>query len=299
MNISAKHVMLKLANTTDRLKPISKDEQIVLKRILTETLYDIQETCKMHNITTMAAYGTALGAYRHRGFIPWDDDADICIMRHDWEKLRDNFELIFKGKYCLEAPQYGGRDTQMTWGKIYIPNTRYVEILNEGTPYNKGIFIDVFVIDALSDNLLIRKMDIFIAKYLKSVINSILYYKYPGKTLQEYMSSSISTSLYFKCRRFLGFLFSFKSHREWCDIYDKFVSRHRDTTLTISNYSGIITPIEEWFPIKKITFETIQINVPNNIEKYLERAYGKNYMKLPSKENREQHFCIEMNFDSK
>ena len=43
-------------------------------------------------------------------------------------------------------------------------------------------------------------------------------------------------------------------------------------------------------------FEDIQINVPNNIEKYLERAYGKNYMQLPPKEKREQHFCVELDF---
>ena len=89
-------------------------------------------------------------------------------------------------------------------------------------------------------------------------------------------------------------MMSFKSHKEWCDIYDKYVSRHKDKKYTISDYHDIITPADEWLPAKKIKFEDIQINVPNNIEKYLERAYGDTYMELPPVENREQHFCIEI-----
>ena len=103
-------------------------------------------------------------------------------------------------------------------------------------------------------------------------------------------------TFYFRFRQLLGFLMSFKSHKEWCDIYDKFVSRHKNKKFTISDYLDIITPADEWLPAKKIRFEDIQINVPNNIEKYLERAYGNTYMELPPIENREQHFCIEIDF---
>lgn len=296
MKVNAKNIMLEIANKTGKLKPISNGDRIKLKRILLDMIYDIQTACENHGITIMAAYGTALGAYRHNGFIPWDDDADFCILREEWEMLRDNFDSIFNGKYILEAPQYGTHDTQMTWGKIYLPGTTYVEIFNEGTPYNKGIFIDVFVVDSLAENKLISKTDVCIAKLMKFAINSLKFYKYSGRTLNKFMSFSVSTFIYFNLRKCLGFLMSFKSHKEWCDIYDKFVSRHRNTINTISNYSGIITPLSEWLPAQKMQFENIKINVPNNIELYLERAYGKNYMKLPPEEKREQHFCIELDF---
>lgn len=296
MSTSAKHVMLDIANKTGNLKPIVGDNKKALVKILTSMIYDIQTVCEANGITIMASYGTALGAYRHNGFIPWDDDADVCLLRHDWERLRDNFDSLFQGKYILEAPQYGSRDTQMTWGKIYLPGTKYVEIFNEGTPYNKGVFLDVFVIDNLSDNSIVRAIDIFVAKYLKSAINSMAYFKYPGKNLTLFMSSSLTTKIYFYLRKLLGALMSIRSHKVWCDTYDKYVSRHKNTKLTISDYNDIITPADEWLPVKKIQFEDIQINVPNNIEKYLERAYGKNYMQLPPEEKREQHFCIELDF---
>ena len=296
MNINAKYVMLDIANKTGNLKPIVEKDRKTLVKILTNMIYDIQTVCEANGITIMASYGTALGAYRHKGFIPWDDDADICMLRHDWEKLRDNFETLFQGKYILEAPLYGIHDTQMTWGKIYLPETKYVEIFNEGAPYNKGVFLDVFVIDYLSDNSFVRSVDMFIAKHLKSAINSIAYYKYAGKNLTLFMSSTFGTKIYFNLRKLLGVMMSIRSHKAWCDTYDKFVSRHKNTKFTISNYSGIITPASEWLPAKKMQFEDIQINVPNNIEKYLERAYGKNYMQLPPKEKREQHFCVELDF---
>lgn len=294
MNINAKYVMLDIANKTGNLKPIGEEDRKELVRILTRMIYDIQTVCESSGITIMASYGTALGAYRHKGFIPWDDDADVCILRSDWEKLRDNFDALFDGKYVLEAPQYGSHDTQMTWGKIYLPGTKYVEIFNEGTPYNKGVFLDVFVIDNLSDNKLIRSIDMFIAKHLKSAINSMTYFKYPGNNLSLFMSYTWSTKIYYHLRKLLGAMLSFRSHKAWCDTYDKFVSRHKNSQLTISNYSGIITPADEWLPAKKIQFEDIMINVPNNIEKYLERAYGKNYMQLPPEDKREQHFCVEL-----
>ena len=123
--------MLDIANKTGNLKPIVEKDRKTLVKILTNMIYDIQTVCEANGITIMASYGTALGAYRHKGFIPWDDDADICMLRHDWEKLRDNFETLFQGKYILEAPLFGIHDTQMTWGKIYLPETKYVEIFNE------------------------------------------------------------------------------------------------------------------------------------------------------------------------
>lgn len=296
MKTNAKYLMLDFANKTGKIKPINDEQQKYLHRILTTMISDIQAVCDKNGISLMAAYGTALGAYRHKGFIPWDDDADVCVIRKDWEKLRDNFDSYFKGKYILEAPQYGKNDTQMTWGKIYIPDTKFVEIFNEGTPYNKGIFLDVFVMDFLSDNLIVRRIDLYIAKFLRSAINSITYYRYPGNSLTQFMTSTKNMKFYFRMRQLLGLMMSFKTHREWCDIYDKFVSRHKKQA-RIGDYQVAIMSENEWLlPVKKIKFEDIQINVPNNIEKYLERIYGKTYMELPPIENREQHFCIEIDF---
>lgn len=296
MKKSAKYLMLDFANRSGKLKPIGEEERLQLQRILTNMILDVQTVCENNGITVMAAYGTALGAYRHHGFIPWDDDADLCMTRSDWEKFRDNFNALFNDKYILEASQYGSHDTQMTWAKMYLPQTKFVEIFNECTPYSKGIFLDIFVIDSISDNVVVRKLDMFVAKYLKFAINSMAYYTYPGKYLKMFMKSTNKMKLYFRIRQIVGFIMSVRSHKQWCDTYDKFVSRHKNTKMTISDYTDIITPVEEWLPAKKIAFGDIMINVPQNIEKYLERAYGPSYMQLPPEDKREQHFCIELDF---
>lgn len=288
--------MLDFANRTGQLKPIGEIERQQLQRVLTNMVLDIQTVCENNGITVMAAYGTALGAYRHQGFIPWDDDADLCMTRSDWEKFRDNFDELFKGDYILEAPQYGKQDTQMTWGKIYLPRTKYVEIFNENTPYNKGIFVDIFIIDYLSDNRYVRMFDTFITQSLSFAINSISYYKYQGETLKAFRASTKEVRSYFRLRRVVGFIMSIRSHKAWCDTYDRYISRHKNTKLTKIHCTDRPIPADVWLPVKKTQFVDISMNVPHSIEKYLERMYGESYMQLPPEEKREQHFCIELDF---
>lgn len=296
MRIKAKYYMLEAVNKTNLLKPIKGDEAKRLKEVLTMMLDDFQQRCANNNITPFLVYGSALGAYRHKGFIPWDDDVDVAMTREDWEKLKTIFKDVFTDKYELEGPNFDGKDSSTAWGKLFLKGTRYVELMNINTPYRKGLFIDIFIIDGLSDNVFVRKIDYYIARVARFIANSMPYCQYPSTLMTEVMSASMETKCYLLFRKTLGFLFSWVSHKTWLSIYDKFISRHRKTKLTIMNYDDAITERDIWFPVKKIPFENIMANVPNDIEGYLEMAFGKSYMKLPPEREREQHFCVELDF---
>lgn len=296
MKIKAKYYLLDAANRSGKLVPVEGEKSKRLKRVLTRMLDDFQTRCENNGITPFLVYGSALGAYRHKGFIPWDDDVDVAMTREDWNNLKTIFDDVFSDKYDLEGPNYGDKDSCGAWGKVFLKGTKYVELLNLNTPYNKGFFLDIFIIDGLSDNVLIRSFDYFVARIMRFIGNSMMYYQYPSDLMDELMAVSWQTKLYLFSRKFIGFLFSWVSHMKWISLYDNFISRHDKSMYTIMNYDDAITVRGAWFPVKKVPFENIMANVPCKITDYLESAFGISYMELPPEEQREQHFCVELDF---
>lgn len=296
MQLKAKFHVLEAVNRSKMLMPVSGEKAKKLKQMLTMILDDFQTRCETIGVTPFLVYGSALGALRHGGFIPWDDDVDVAITREDWNVLKQNFDKVFSDKYDLEGPDYKGKDSFSAWGKVFLKNTRYVELFNVNTPYNKGIFIDIFIIDGLSDNFIVRKIDYAIARAMRFIANSMPFYQYPNDVMTKVMSITKESKRYLKFREFIGFCFSWVSHQKWLVWYDRFISRHTKTKKTIMNYDDAVTLRGAWFPVKQIKFENIMANVPNDIEGYLNMAFGPTYMELPPEDKREQHFCVELDF---
>lgn len=297
MQFKAKYHVLDAVNKSKILMPVTGEKAVKLKQTLTKILDDFQIRCEKNGITPFLVYGSALGAVRHQGFIPWDDDIDVALTREDWNKLKAIFKDVFSDKYDLEGPNYGDKDSFSAWGKVFLKNTRYVEIFNVNTPYNKGIFIDVFIIDGLSDNFVVRKFDYVIARIMRFIANSMPFYQYPNDVMTKVMSTTKDAKRYLKFREFIGFCFSWVSHKRWLSWYDHFISRHEKSKHTIMNYDDAITKRGAWFPVKKVAFENIMVNVPNDVDEYLKAAFGPTYMELPPEDKREQHFCVDLDFD--
>lgn len=110
-----------------------------------EILTEIERICKAHGLTYYAAYGTLLGAVRHQGFIPWDDDLDIVMMRPDYEKFRQIARTELKSEYELqeEISPYLTR----SFYKVRDGRTTAIEFWNLPKEYNQGIFVDIFPFD--------------------------------------------------------------------------------------------------------------------------------------------------------
>lgn len=190
METSQRNVMTRLAVETKLLKEVGEKDRNKLQEVLTEMLQDIQIACDKEQLQVALGYGSVIGAVRHGGFIPWDDDIDLIMLREDWERFKLVFDDVLGDKYILEAPNYGNKDTKCTWGKIYKRNTELVEIMEKDMPFEKGIFIDVFVYDNVPNNKMVRKLDGFLSFWMKGIATSQLLYKYENKDMRAFMNAT-------------------------------------------------------------------------------------------------------------
>lgn len=301
MKYSAKEIMNRLAHNSGVLKEITDDERSKLQNILLGILKDVIEVCDNNNIRVALVGGSALGAVRHGGFIPWDDDIDLGMPREDWERFKTVFNSSLGYKYDMEAPNYDNKDCKNTWGKIYLRGTVLEEIQDISMPYNKGIFLDIFIWDNVSSNQLVRKIDAKVSDFLKGVATSMTMYKYANSLEKEFYAANKETNRYYNLRRALGFFFSWCSHKSFCSFYDRFVSRHGiESELCTAptgrkNYEGEIIEKKQWV-LKPIKFENVNAYVFYDVHGYLKQMYGNNYMQLPPENKRERHFIVKLKF---
>lgn len=301
MRISAKRIMNTLAEGNDLLKEISDIERDNLHKVLLGILSDLVNVCDKYNLKIALVGGSALGAVRHGGFIPWDDDIDLGMLREDWEVLKSIFDSTLGDKYDLEAANYCNKDCKNTWGKVYLKGSVLEEIQDINTPYNKGIFVDIFIYENVSPSLFIRRIDALLSDFFKGVATSLSMYKYPNELEKSFYSVSFSSRCYYRLRCFLGWLFSWCSHKAFCNWYDQFVSRHKKdiglyTTPTgRNNYLGEIISKEKW-DLVQVDFDGVRAYVYNGVESYLRQLYGDSYMIIPPLNKRERHFIVRLVF---
>ena len=133
------------------IKYLSMDE---IKSVELEILKYVHDFCEKNDIKYFINYGTLIGAVRHKGFIPWDDDIDICMFRKDYEKF---IELFSKddGKYKILSLESSDKYYN-NFIKVIDSKTKIEDERNYKT-YDSGIFIDIFPMDFFDDLSLVEK----------------------------------------------------------------------------------------------------------------------------------------------
>lgn len=249
-----------------------------LQLIEVEMLEEVDRICKKCGIKYCISAGTQLGAVRHKGFIPWDDDADVAFLRLEYEKFRKACETeLNKEKFYFQdyrnTPGY-----RWGYGKLRRKNTEFVRLWQEHMPYEQGIFIDIMPYDSVPDRYLARKYHAFkcflfrkafwapLGKRQEKGLKKIAYIlldKIPDKQLY---------AAYTK--------FTEKSNK-------KQTKRIRICTLPVPGHENgyLRTCFIETVPIE---FENILLMGMKDYHTYLSYKYG-NYMELPTPEKRKTH----------
>lgn len=268
-----------MTNEYEHLNAIQKIGLSILKEIIA--------ICKRHDLTYYVYGGTLLGAIRHQGFIPWDDDVDIAMSRKDFEKLK---------QYQNEFPQYMFLDTIQQkghqWTAAHVVDTRYKLEVGKGMKKaTMSVWVDILIIDGVP-NPGTFKYKIFSAAYL----TARLLYKFSNFSNEvdlEKDRSAIET-FFISFARITHIEKVINQH--WAGCFIDWISRRYDldkceygATLGGPQKMGETQP-KYWFGKgKKLPFEDIIVNGMEETENFLTKFYGPNYMTPPPLDKRNQH----------
>ncbi len=122
-----------------------------IHQVQLELMKEVDEICRKHGIVYQLFSGTLLGAVRHKGFIPWDDDLDICMLREDYERFIKICETELDEKYFFQRPDTD-KNYLLQFGKIRKNGTLFVEGSFASEDIHHGVYIDVFPLDDIRPN---------------------------------------------------------------------------------------------------------------------------------------------------
>jgi lipopolysaccharide cholinephosphotransferase len=252
-----------------------------------EILDVIDKICVENGLRYSLAYGTLLGAVRHGGFIPWDDDIDIMMPREDYERLIEIWPTVAPDGYLLETERMYD-DYVHTFLKIRKDHTTYLQFDSERTvSHHKGIYVDVFPADRRAPNWVSQKL-----QYLAFAVFLLFNRSYPqgsGRTkfIQEKLLSLVPKRYHRQLSNWAG-----ARSRRW----DKDTSCELIFPCTIRDCSRFY-PADLFEHLERIPFNGKKYLAYRDRDQFLRIRYG-DYMQLPPEEERVwKHHPILVDFE--
>lgn len=285
-----------IARNSDFFYELTPEESDKLKNVLLEIYKDIKRVCDKYGIMVMLSGGSCLGAVRHKGFIPWDDDLDLMMSRDDYEKMKEIFDDELSDKYSLSVPRRSKESVALSM-RIIKKGTLCLGVNDFNPEAENGICIDVFPIEKLPDNWFLRRLKCYFLDILRICVVSSSIYLTKNKLLKDSMASK---KIYYYLRYVIGFFFSLFGRRRLYDFYDNLASNSKGVKYsTITTGRGMsrkeCIPTKAFFPPKETVFEGVKAYIPNDADLYLSNLYG-DYMIVPPIEKRERHFFVQLDF---
>ena len=291
---SYKALLNEAARNSPILKELNSEESTALKRCVLSIFEDVAASCEKYDLTYMLAGGSCLGAVRHKGFIPWDDDLDLIMPRPDYEKfIRLLNEGVLGSSYSYSYPNKHV-DSPSMFLKVYKNDTVMMGLGGENSPYPNKVFIDIFPLDGFSGSSVIRKINGLIANTLRLCANMVSEAIPLTDRQKEFYSSNKVLYRMVRRRRFVGKILSLIPHKVWVSCFDAFV-RNTDMTGFVGIptgrklYNGEVFPSSVILNTVRTSFEGLDAPIPQGFDRYLKNLYG-NYMEIPPPEDRERHF---------
>jgi lipopolysaccharide cholinephosphotransferase len=261
---------------------ISTDNQelALMQKKQLEMLRELDRVCRLIGVNYYLSSGTCLGAVRHGGFIPWDDDIDVYMKWDDAEKLVEN-QGLFAERYFVQSRK---TDPNVNTTHYRLRDSQTAMFLEDdkGLEMNHGIFIDIYILYPYPDNKFKAHkiiIDSFIYRILVAksgpanhgkvaqIVGNLIYGIYKGQRADNKIKKVEKEYRFNGGKKYYATYFG------------------RD----ISIFKSIIYP-QSWFKNPKVMkFEDMDVMCPGEVEEYCRLQYGDSYMELPPEEKRIPH----------
>lgn len=300
--LATKDLYMRACMQSDELHVMTDEERGRLQEHLRMMYKEIEKVCNRHNLRMCTGYGTVLGALRHQGFIPWDDDMDLLMPREDYDKFINEYADELPENFRIYAPN--SKNGPITrFAKVVDINTRF---LGPGTSDTEshGIFIDIFPLEGASSNRFYIEVKHKISCLLMLIASSVMEYEDSKKDdlYKRLMCSTSQGKRVYNVRHCIGYILSIISSKKWFNLIDSYtrckVVKDGYTVPIGGANKKYFYPIDElvYFPAKKMKFDDIEVYVPNKPELHCELEYG-DWTWIPPVEKRWQHFLKEIRFN--
>ena len=276
--------------TTEELKKIQSLEL--------EALHTIITVCEKCNIEYFLVGGSVLGAIRHDGFIPWDDDIDVGMTRDNYRRFLKEAPQLLPEKYYLQTP-YNGDKNPYFYSKLRINGTKFVEYCNRQINMHHGVFVDIFPFDEVPDEEQLNKEQF---EKVQKLIRLFSFRQVPDIsekpiTIPDKLKSIFRRSIHFASRVIPYDYLAQKLEKE--------ITKYNGTgqkALACLNFpkrkvSYILKT--DLYPLTSHNFDGVSASIPYNYDAYLRTQYN-DYMKLPPEEQRFGHkpYYVELDVNS-
>lgn len=295
---NSKDIMNQAARDSQLLFKMDEETRRQLQRCLLDMYKDVQQVCEKYRLTLFLVGGSALGAVRHQGFIPWDDDLDLGMSRKDYETFKNIFSKELSEKYILNAPNYSN-NAKNRFPRILKKDSYYRSIIDSQDDTLHRIFLDLFILENTPDNRVHRYLKGNRCNLLGLIGRSVFIRENCTPEMKTFLLMSGKMNYYL--RFIVGSVFSFRNSARWFDKADQVAqyanndSRECCIATGRKRYFGEIMKREQWFPGTSARFEGEDVTIFNDYDPYLRNLYG-DYMELPPENKRELHTVCEIRF---
>lgn len=259
----------------EKYKSISLPE---IQAIMTDMMKELHHFLEENHIPYCLAYGSLLGAIRHDGFIPWDDDMDIFMLREDYLRFESLAKEKLPDRFFLQTP-LSDRHFRLLHVPYKIRDQHSTLMEEPDRFYHQGAFIDIFVLDDVCDEVNLEKV-----RQRCSLLSSLKMRIDASQLSGVKKWIRIGMQLIFKC---IPASWVYRYNRKCADRLQK-DKTSEFVQVGIEHMEKIRVRREDLFPVKLHTFADTKLYVPNHSEAILQQIYG-DYMQLPDEKDRVPH----------
>lgn len=269
----------------EKWKEVYSQEQIKkIQDIELKNLKEIKRVCEKIGVNFFLYGGSLIGAVRHKGFVPWDDDLDIAMSREDYMKFIQMAPEYLSEEYYLQTP-YTDKKSPYFYSKLRLKGTKCIEYGHYKLGIEQGIYVDIYPIDRMPDNE---------EEYLKLyneyqkvarlfVLRQCAFPETPPDSLKRKVKSFLKMCV--------SLMLKLIPHKLFVKKLESIMTKYNNQeTARYGNYSYFepTNLFKDIYPLEKGIFENIEINLPNDWDYHLSSRYG-DYMQMPPEEERLGH----------